>query len=516
MAAMGTMAAAALRSMRDVSVGERDMGSKATCYAKLLDGEDSDYLADHLRLGAMPCSNGDMDVATQFTADNIRKFSAVAHSRKEGMVDICGEKLAPPTKPLTAHVSETIDGVETAVSFKMSKQHLTGPDGEFNCHLLATSLYMATITRYTGKVTAMNLFKSLADENMHLPEFSETLRYVDFLRQLDCANKSGQHTGMIPVALDSKEKVQRFFLALATAKAGYRRVYNFLRAQGANDKPEIERVQLISLLMECIDKCGDVQGEENMLGFMAMKIVGDVDVVFPGYVGPVTVACVVLGAGSSHGLGCVGGLYNATEAKGATKTSTKFLRFHDRLHKYLLEQEDDFLLASGWKRLVVLGVPKLFSLYSGREFGMGDTEHILCKVWLCIVYSHSSRNIAEEKTPFADHCHPLPEVQDWEALMAPCMKKIWASYVKTAQLINPPSAAKDLPKRKYRHPYCMLFPFERTGGEGERIEKILEKLGKEQFGKRKDRRVARVPDSTVEEDVSAAEEDVSTAEVVPV
>jgi hypothetical protein len=186
-------------------------------------------------------------------------------------------------------------------------------------------------------------------------------------------------------------------------------------------------------------------------------------------------------------LACIGGLDTEVQDGGkAKKVSTlmKFLRFHQRLQAYLIGQEEDFVTASGWKRVTNVSTqePELVSLYGGSAFSMNDTEHILCKVWLCIMSSHSSRNVSAEKSTFATHCHPLPAPQDWEPLMAPCMKKIWDSYLKTAMLIHPPSKVGGIPKRKYRHPSVMLFKFERMGGEGERIEKILRQLAANEFG----------------------------------
>ena len=44
---------------------------------------------------------------------------------------------------------------------------------------------------------------------------------------------------------------------------------------------------------------------------------------------------------------------------------------------------------------------------------MVDTEHILCKVYICVTIRDSSRNVSEEARTSKEYCWPLPPSCDF-------------------------------------------------------------------------------------------------------
>ena len=105
---------------------------------------------------------------------------------------------------------------------------------------------------------------------------------------------------------------------------------------------------------------------------------------------------------------------------------------------------------------------------------MNDSEHILCKIWLCVMHSHSSRNYAEEKQVSNGHCHPLPGgKRAGDELLRPIMLAIWESFVVASTEIHDIYKEEDVPKRQYEHPAILLFREERKNGLGPRIASLL-------------------------------------------
>ena len=503
-AAMHVQAAAALRALRECSTKQmpdpKDSEQQVTVATPLVGGT-SDWLPDSLRMTPLPCSNSDLDVATQFTVMQGRKLLEhvfnIQGAEDRTFVDPLGQQHQCPEhgeatlRKLAKVLVNKGTREELVMSYEITPENLRDPA---MCHVLTNVIFMASITVFTGKVPALVHYISSTEESMNLPTMAESDRYNDFLSKTKAGIASQQFLGMIPPKLKTKSRagLNAFFKGLATADAGYKRVYNFLLAKGAQDRLPV-RFDLQTVVMECLDKCGDIQGDEKKLKFLGNKILSAVDSLFPGFAGEVTEECIALGFGSAQGIDSVSmktdcradgdqqedglGLADVLpEDDGPAKD--RLVRFHRLLVAYLLRRSDDFRTASGWRKN---DSGQLESLSSGRLFGLNDTEHMLCKVWLCIIHSHATRNISEEKQCSMPHCHALPDEQDWEKCLTPIMKQIWTSFEKVCLVHDklPQSSKPDaVPQRIYKMPSILLFDHEKRS-EGARIETLLKKAARQ-------------------------------------
>ena len=210
----------------------------------------------------------------------------------------------------------------------------------------------------------------------------------------------------------------------------------------------MERSKLVGWLLECLDLCGDFQGNSDSLSFLASKIVADVEAMYPGFATLCETECAPLGWGSRNGLSCVD---VCTSERSNIKTGVpqchlKFIEVHRRLRMFYLDPATpaDMVAASGWQ--VLDG--QLVSSWGNRAYSITDTEHILCKLWLVVMRSSSCRNISKVPKLSAPHCYPLRVRQEWEELLTPVMGNIVSSFVRYS------------PELLQAYPSLLLFPEE--------------------------------------------------------
>jgi hypothetical protein len=227
-----------------------------------------------------------------------------------------------------------------------------------------------------------------------------------------------------------------FLEALATSPDGCKKVAASLLSGGG----EKRRGAAAEWLAKAIAACGDIQDIKEV-AFVTQKILGDLETIFIGLIGPTTAADLILGYGSSQGIDCLD-LPEQEEMGNIERT----IFYHDWLEKYIKDPQHQLLTtACGYE--VVNNV--LRSIWSGRMFSLLDTEHFLCKIWLAVIHSHACRNISEDKSVTAGHCYPLCEPGEWEADLQHHMVPLFNAF------LNCKNAGE------HSYPVLLLFESER-------------------------------------------------------
>ena len=378
-------------------------------------GEDTDLLPDSLRLCAIPAPNADFDVVGQFA------FHQMLHLQRERV----GGSLAK--------------GVKLEDNSK---------------HQLWECLFMATINRLTGNVAVLSQYNSRSVEGLHLPTPADGPHFVDFLRKVQSQMGiarifSKQHQMMIPKEIRTNHhRLEEFIGNLSCSSHGFVRLKKHLIVTSCSVGECISGEELESRLINCLDSCGDFQGDQERLGFLAGKIIMDVEGFLSGTISYGEKHIPHLGWGSKNGLDCISLKRDDGSAFKATTRAEKFATFHTHLVDYYTSEENprEYAISSGWK----LNSGRLQSLWGGRPFTKADSEHILCKVWLCVMRSHACRNISRAPRLFSDHCYPLPVVQPWESTLDPIMDT-------TLKAFSAMAGEGSLPP----YPEVLLFPHER-------------------------------------------------------
>jgi len=383
----------------------------------------SDSLPDPLRKTNLPMPNPDLDVGVQACNHNFR--SIIKAAKIEGMIAAAKDDDGQP------------------VSYK----NLDFSDPE-QCLLLANLLLAATVFRFTGQLPLLQLWKGSKhnSDGVFLPTFDETMSFSRHLEacMLDCDPEttekkdwkymsyrhvqSGQHQKTIP-PFKSRTVFLRFIATLGTMASnhGFQRVYNYIKSRGEEGK-NLERQTLTEIMISCLSDCGNLQNHAN-LPFMVNKALLDVRCVIIDFIEDITSDQIHLGWGARQGLDCLDIKCTGRSIK------ERIDNLHETLLDILLDEDENLLLAMGCLRKdrgTELGGkaidPYIVSVYGLRDFSLDDTEHFLCKIWLAIIHSHSSRNISQQKNQHSNHTWPLPSTMPWESHLSKLMEKMWDAF----------------------------------------------------------------------------------------
>ena len=420
------MGAAAMRFFREISVD----GDKPTPLTKF----PSDCLSDSHRTSPLPCSNPDADVNVQFAGCQMRKL--VRWVCELG----AGEKLPDCMGGVTMP-----DGYVKPKPLKISRKDDTTPlsyvaldlTSDVNREIVVQCLFMALVCRFTGRTSALRQFDSSilpldqsSGQNCHLPLTGDCRHFLSFVEDW-CWNQLSisaltvlQFLASIPTELSSGSK-QHFVDFLENICLHSQGIAQLRDVLATNDTGGM-RESLHARLCQMIRICGDARG--GRIGFIASKIISDVEAVFPGVFGRVTIESVVLGFGGTNGIDCIALPSDAGDK--LRRRDERFVNFHQWMQTFFMGAKEEIRRGSGWK-LSNEGDNGnvLVSVFTGREFSLADTEHILCKIWLTLVHSHASRNLTFEKEASSYFCYPLFCEGEWEEDIKPEMEDIVYSVV---------------------------------------------------------------------------------------
>ena len=258
-----------------------------------------------------------------------------------------------------------------------------------------------------------------------------------------------RHSQQVPKKLVSSVSMFTEFVKNLTnnnSSHGYSSVIWDLMGHTSNGcTPGLSRAELVQLLAKSITVCVGIQSSQKQL-FLAHKAVADVEAVFPGFAGEVTVDSVHLGPGSTHGLDSIIDTYFEEETA-LKDTSTAFLNrmdkfkwVHQNFMKQMVKLNKDQLEACGFERHQHhQGSTCIVSIKTWREFSMTDTEHILCKLWLSMMATHASRNVSGYAQSWKEYCWPgRPDfsfelLPIWEKEIQGSMKRIHSAFEKVLE-----------------------------------------------------------------------------------
>jgi hypothetical protein len=416
-------AAAAMRFLRRNVSNSRN--KKGDTYITPLLGDDSDLLPDPLRLYALPCVNPDLDPVTQFAIAQMK--SLFHHYAFPGN-----------SFPLTN---------DYFINTCLSLQHTSCQ--EFLCDCL----FACTINRFTGAIHLLSQYQNSEVSGMHLPHVNDWKNFILFLDKLHGLSSmpsifSQQHFRTIPKQIRSNnQSLTAFITNLGSSEKGFplllRRMKNS-RKTGLWPTHE----ELFSWLFDCLRICGEFPAESS-IKFLTMKIIGDVEALFPCFVRRSMNDEVILGWGSQNGLDCVNILQDNEKPFPFTHNQEKFVAFHIKLIDFYHSKGENLLQGTGWK----IHEGTIVSCVNHRPFSFLDSEHILCKVWLAVIQSQSCRNLSKNPHLFLLHCYPLCDEASWLSELKPIMQSILDRFRQLKE--EQPTDAN------FQYPDSLMFPGER-------------------------------------------------------
>lgn len=171
---------------------------------------------------------------------------------------------------------------------------------------------------------------------------------------------------------------------------------------------EIDRMVLIQVMSRALAATSKMQDENPKMMFVLHHVVADVESMFPGFAGKVTLKSVQTGFGSNFALICL-----TRHLPAGTSYRQRLKYVHHVLMQHLVdlanggEQGLTILCSMGYVIDSASGTRKIVSIFSGREFSLTDTEHLCCKYYVCICHAHPTRTGSDCPETHASHCWPI-------------------------------------------------------------------------------------------------------------
>ena len=245
-------------------------------------------------------------------------------------------------------------------------------------------------------------FKSFLQQEMSLSNWSTMI--------------SKQHEGSLPKPIMGTMDNFTRFLKSMVSTVDPRDIF------GANlHLPTTKRRRVIrdAISKSLSDACEELQLGNDKCQKIAHFILADIEGIFPLFAGDVTLESVKMGHGGINGLD----FFRPDRTPGHAKQNglkTVEARQLDRLQGFyeemrsLLVQKSERAKHTRRTLLLVLSKDnKLINLVSLREFSFIDAEHYLCKLYVTIISSTSTRTISQKKRNHEIHCHPVPNNPQW-------------------------------------------------------------------------------------------------------
>ena len=377
--------------------------------------------------GLKPIGNRDLDLVTTFMHHSISCLIQETDAVRKKIVD-----------PISSDSDRGgLDRYEL-----QGKAPWNGAYSDQAVELLGASLFMILVCRVTGNTAILNRYASWrkiredistssANEVRSLP-IDTKWSVEDFCCFLDSEFSdpghfskiiSRQHKESIPDGIiDDLDTFKSFLRHFSTAFSP-RAIFC-----GASSDPERQRLEMILAVAKALERSSKKMQSSEGAMFLAHLAISDLDGMFPGVAGGVTLASIFLGFGSTNGLKYLRG-YDKMEGKQDDKIHTdpsrvKLDRFFREVEALMLTEEDDSACGQ-WAKLIrkalgyeirissiiredgTEGTKKtLVNQVSGRVFSYIDAEHFLCKLCLFVVMVSCSRTVSEHKKTEAGHCYP--------------------------------------------------------------------------------------------------------------
>ena len=399
--------------------------------------KDFSIYPDPLRTRPLACSNPDADVATCFLVGHGKTFH---NEIKEGLHPfISGDKIDLVEKP-------GYEGIYEIPDWK----------NEDNCRFVAEVLGGAFFNRCTGNVP------SLEGIAAYRQQFREHLKKSRRGQQKDVS--SGQSKTSLPVSgcvfdtiacllAESRTNNRHMrqhqtnqHLAMVdkhfrTGKSGVENMCLFLERffldergvatvsaylNQAGSVGGIKRSELMHVMAGAISQSSKLQEDSSSLRFIIHHAIADVESLIPEFAGEVTMDSIQTGYGAQFTLKVL----TRFLPKG-TRYVARLCGVHLELCAVLVQLAKDcanVLLAMGYRYDNLS--QHIVSIFTGRIFSLTDTEHICCKVYICIALAHPSRTITDWPTTHAAHCWPIPgddNKREWMMRVLDCFGVIRAA-----------------------------------------------------------------------------------------
>ena len=400
---MTVMVAAAARAnpLRSVHQGKRGKYVLPLCFPHA-----EDIPGPH-RLEGMPLPNSDMDVANCLFFANAMKYKKILDEENKG-----------PTGIAIAHSGAAIT---------------EGPLDEKTRDYIKNLLLMATILRMTGDVPHLRMFgeytRKFGNSNqkryaaLDLPTLATIDLFKSFLRSFPDAKfgsfVSRQHKGSVPEefldsenGLDEFEKFIEDFSGTAE-NCGMQVLDGILRSRHYRTRALMRDV----LGKELAESAGIVPGKK--IAWLAHKIMADVEMQLHGIFGPVTFESL------GFGFGCEIGFTYVTRDSDGSSEREKFEEKHEQMTEELKGLDPTHLKVLGF---MIDDEGCIVSILTGREFSLTDTEHIMCKIYMCAQLVHPSHTLSRFKDRARSHCWPLVDEYDALGEALALFEDIWSYY----------------------------------------------------------------------------------------
>ena len=402
---------------------ETSVDSKTVTQALPLVTSHSHHLPDPLRERPLPTSNSDYDVARCFLRSQVNT--------------LLDEMKQVDRPPLVSKGGKYLKGVFEVPD--LSKRSVA--------KLLGESLFMSLAFRFTGKVPLLSTMAEWRKElrpaqhsKVCLPTTATVQEFCAFLKTRCRKYKHSlskfvteQHKGSIPKkyseskGLKGVDEFSKFLHLLATRESGIATVVQYLQDTG-NGK--VKREELRNVILGAILECSPLQ-KDTKLNFILHQVIADVESIFPGFAGDVTINSVGLAFGAKFGIGVM-----TRTRRGRRTISARLQDIHSEFKEALMEATEDALSCMGYERKFqdveenCGDVVVIVSVMTGREFSYTDTEHVSCKVYICIIHSHSTRTISDQPYCHNPHSWPLPGDYSWTTPLEPFFQNIRDSFIK--------------------------------------------------------------------------------------
>ena len=213
-----------------------------------------------------------------------------------------------------------------------------------------------------------------------------------------------QHNNVIPTSFKAANGMATFcgFVRdyAVTGVSLLSRFYGHL-AQKSTEPTQAEsatlRKELFEVILSSLVNCGGYFWQSSDVSFLVHVALADMEAKIPGLFGLHTVETVHFGTGSTNGvLLCLPGTRGPL--------IDKFVRFHEELSKLLLDMEVPELRITGYTNIK----GKINSVFTGRVYSYTDSEHIHCKIYVCLELSHTSRTISDVPKCYSASTWPVP------------------------------------------------------------------------------------------------------------